>query len=1148
MLHYRSLPLMAVRRMRGNWRLLTSVAVGTVVAAAVLSSTAIYADAIRDLGLDFALSQERPADLELDVLQSTQRVERGQYRRSRDRVDGAVARALAAASGGLVRMGTSSTFYATAPGEAVPERDDRPRANLRFRSELEDRVRVVRGEFPRPLPEADGGPVPVAIGLETATRNGIELGQRFELHPFWDEEAEPLSVEVVGIIEATAPGNRYWSGSDESDAIIDRRTPNWETLAMIVPETTFFGSMVELARGVSADFDTRYSVELDALNSRNSATVSRAVGALERQLSATEQRLHVNTGLVEVLETYDQKLFFTRLPLFVLLLQIGGIVAYYLVMVSTMLVERQASELALLRSRGATTAQLLARFGVEGLLLALLAVVAGPPIAAAVISALGATPAFEALSGGGLLEVNISGFAYLLAGGGALLAFASLMLPAWRATRSTMVEFKRSSARPRPTPPFLRYYLDVALVLMSAIVFWQLSRQQGLFTESLFGEVQADPFLLLTPSVFLLTVGIVFLRLFPLLLRAVAAAIGRTRSVAVLFGMRSLVRNPTHYTRLILLLMFATGVGMFGASFNETLDRSYRDRAAYAVGADVRASDLRALTGLGERAFREAVAAVPAEVVSPATRIGGEIGYRGSSVDLEFLGVEPETFRQVGFFRSDFSPQSLEQIADTLAANGARLSGVPIRADARQIGAWIKAPDIRGPVRVTLTLRDADGRYANVILGELRPTDPTAEEWRFLARDLEQIAARSGPLAGQPLTPPLTLHSYYLQPRGTIAGAGGAAMLGPVLVTAEPPAPPPEDEEGAAPLSTFRRLFPQTVLHQAAFPAATVVHDFATLDGFELIRDLSAGAVGDAASASDDAPPGFAGSTRFLWSGPSFRQPALRGLRQQTDGEPLVFYLWRQAAERLQLEAGDRVTVRIGQRYAAGELAGVFDYFPTADLADDGEVLAVANMSRLIAVVNASPVSVAAEPDEVWYSAADPAALRSALDNAEFEARLLMDIESEQRRQQRDPLVAAGWQGILAIAFGAVLLLSAIGSLVYSYLTAQQRALEFAILRTLGFSRWQVFSLVAFEHLFVIIVGMGLGTAVGLQLGRMMMDFLATDERGRQVLPPFILGVSWPSVFAAWGILGAVFVITIAAVVLLYWRLAVHRALRIGEA
>ena len=149
MVRFRSLPLIAVRRMLGNWRLLTSVVIGTVIAAAVLSSTTVYADAIRDLGLDFALRQHAPASLDVQVVQSTQRVERGQYRRSRDRVDVAVARALAPASGKLVRMGTSATFYATAPGEAVPDRPDRPRANLRFRSELEERVAIIEGEIGR---------------------------------------------------------------------------------------------------------------------------------------------------------------------------------------------------------------------------------------------------------------------------------------------------------------------------------------------------------------------------------------------------------------------------------------------------------------------------------------------------------------------------------------------------------------------------------------------------------------------------------------------------------------------------------------------------------------------------------------------------------------------------------------------------------------------------------------------------------------------------------------------------------------------------------------------------------------------------------------------------------------------------------------
>jgi hypothetical protein len=45
-----------------------------------------------------------------------------------------------------------------------------------------------------------------------------------------------------------------------------------------------------------------------------------------------------------------------------------------------------------------------------------------------------------------------------------------------------------------------------------------------------------------------------------------------------------------------------------------------------------------------------------------------------------------------------------------------------------------------------------------------------------------------------------------------------------------------------------------------------------------------------------------------------------------------------------------------------------------------------------------------------------------------------------------------------------------------------------------------------------------------------------------------LLAVSWPEIFTVWGILGAVFVVTTAAVVLLYLRLEVHRALRIGDA
>src|SRR5690606_34916201 len=66
----RSLPRLAIRRMTRNWKLLSSVAMGTLVAAAILSATAIYSDAIRDLGLQHAVEQQDIRALDLRITQT----------------------------------------------------------------------------------------------------------------------------------------------------------------------------------------------------------------------------------------------------------------------------------------------------------------------------------------------------------------------------------------------------------------------------------------------------------------------------------------------------------------------------------------------------------------------------------------------------------------------------------------------------------------------------------------------------------------------------------------------------------------------------------------------------------------------------------------------------------------------------------------------------------------------------------------------------------------------------------------------------------------------------------------------------------------------------------------------------------------------
>jgi ABC-type antimicrobial peptide transport system permease subunit len=229
------------------------------------------------------------------------------------------------------------------------------------------------------------------------------------------------------------------------------------------------------------------------------------------------------------------------------------------------------------------------------------------------------------------------------------------------------------------------------------------------------------------------------------------------------------------------------------------------------------------------------------------------------------------------------------------------------------------------------------------------------------------------------------------------------------------------------------------------------------------------------------------------------------------------------------------------------EIVDSFDLFPT--LEDPRvEPALVADGPTLEALLNLNPSGPLQYPNELWFRGGEEAQerLRGELTDGRFIGQLV-SFDELQLAQQKDPLVAAGWEGILFISFAAILILSAIGFLIYSYLTAQQRTLEFAVLRTMGFSKRQIAIVVGFEQVFVIGLGMIAGTLMGMRLGSLMIRYMGLTETGDEVLPPMRLEISWFTVGTAWLVLGVVFLVTIGAVVLLYSRLALHRVLRIGE-
>ncbi|MGI8553235.1 MAG: FtsX-like permease family protein [Dehalococcoidia bacterium] len=1123
---FASILRLVVRRSAGNWRLLINVAVGILLAATLLAATPIYADAIRDLGLSYALRTHDRNKLDVQIHLGSLITRR----HDNDVRNEIIANSIRNTIGPFVRArsenGHSATFFPSAVGEAAPADDNRPRAFFQYFSDFRAHVRLLSGQWPASQPAA--GPntpqaVPVLLSKQTSDRLHLQVGQAFDLHPFWRPPGQaPVRATIVGLIEPLNLNEEYWLGATDR---FDVTTTTWATYPFFVDEKTFVDTIAGYLPDMDADYTTSLYMALDRINGRNATQVENGLRGLSSYLGQNVERTTVDSQLPDIIQTYRTHLFFTRIPLFALIIQIVGVVLYYVVMVGTMLVDRQAGEIALLKSRGAGTGQILAVYAIEGGSLGLLAVALGPLLAGLSVTLLGPTPPFHNLSGGGLLAIHISTQAYLLALLGAVLAVAALLWPAYRAARFSIVHYKQSISRPPEQPIFLRYYLDLFLIGVGAFAFYELRQHSSLVTTRLLGTASADPLLLAAPTLFMLMIALVFLRLFPLLLRLVTWLVGRVSGASVMLGLWHMVRSPVHYSRLILLLILATSVAMFSAGFRSTLDASYADRAAYQAGADLRLAGLSGRSNDGPAGLEaRAKTATGAVAASSAARLHGSYSpapYR--SVDATLLAVNSANFAQVAFFRDDFAANSLHDLLKPLTTNrpGA-LPGIPL-PDAAQFGVWMLNPDNARNFQLGARLVDAGGRLFTYTLVD-SATDSNG--WHFFRQDLVHPSVNGRSLTFNPAQP-VRLQSLFLNanPVNTLTDQRVTLYFDDLQTTS--------DGRGS--------------LGPNGFAQSSIVDGFEDVADLEPIDGLTQQPTVDSFTRGATHARSGHYSGELTWTrGRS--SPALHGFRVRGDRKPVEVLASDDFLTATGSHVGQTVSVFMGSSYVPAQISGSFQYFPTFDANGAGHFL-VADLARLAYAADQVPAaSDPLVPNEVWLKQpSPPPANDTVLKQRNLGADQVFDRAQISAGQQRDPLVAASWEGILFLALVGVLLLTALGFLVYSYLSAQGRSLEFAILRTMGFSSLQIAADVVFEQCFVIGAGLFAGTLLGLPLGRLMIGYMGIDESGATVVPPFVSSVSWATIVTVYGLLALVFLGTIVALVVLYSRLAVSRVLRMGE-
>ncbi|MFB3097162.1 MAG: FtsX-like permease family protein, partial [Dehalococcoidia bacterium] len=863
-----------------------------------------------------------------------------------------------------------------------------------------------------------------------------------------------------------------------------------------------------------------YKLDRSAVAAGDVEDIQQAIRETRFQIAAKLEHGSSTIRLNRVLDEYSEQLLLARIPLFLMVFLVAGILAYYLALVANLTIRSRHAEIAMLKSRGATTWQISLLVLVEGLLLAVPALIVGTLLAPVVGRILGGL--FFTVSGPPV-PVVLSSQAFLLGAAGAVLAVIVLWASTLVAARRGIVEYRQSGARPPQAPFIHRYYLDFVFLALIGLIWLQIqTRVDFLVRNASTGESTIDFTLLLGPILGLLALGLLVLRFFPVAVVLLAKLVEPVGPAWLVQGLRRVSRDPILPGCLVILLMLATALGVIGSAFSSTLDQSQRDRARYEAGADLRieyTGDRHPLSSLGLSELAEGTPNVA--VASEALRVSGYLLTRGfGSGRVSTLGVDTEKFARVAWYRPDFAnDQPLEGLIEVISPDAVGNppllgpdDGLLLPRESTHLAVWAQLGRPSSRLSLAARLMDDAGRYFDVTLGSLERPD-----WQRLETELSPVISqgRPGTRTSIPeIQPPLTLLSLRITSTSGF-NEPGVIFLDQIIAVG------PSGER--------------------------VVAGSQELTGWQVIEDFTTPGLNALEPSRSVTRNGNQESAAFSWAAAGV---GIRSLRPGPPEAPIPAIVSPSILKEAGIETGETIPLALSSYGVPIMVVAVADYFPT--LYPREQPFVVLDQASFIHYSNLHGPRIIGGPNELWGrlsgGAPDLTELAARLEGqglrirASHQSSLLIEERTEQ------PLTSSGWGGLLVLMFLALVLASSSGMVLFSYMDTRERQMEFALLRTLGSARRQVNGVVWFNLLLVVAAGIGLGTWAGQLIGITLLPILEVSEGGVRVTPPMVFQTDWRTLLISYLVLASVFAGTVLWLTWLTGKLEVQRVLRAGEA
>lgn len=446
--------------------------------------------------------------------------------------------------------------------------------NLAGLTGIEEQVNIISGECFSESGMSEDGCIEVIVTEDFLVSQGLLVGETLTLKGLKDVDGNIVRIKIQGVFRPVNESDVFWQDGDIQ--LSGRAFMNMTLLKelFVIGKPSNYTIMCDYYALMNYE-DIHYDQVADIVSKTNQfCEKSEFKNAIEYP------------DYMDTLDSYLRKINRVSATLLILQIPVLIMLCAFLLMITGQMYEMERNEISVIKSRGSYRTQIFRLYLYQSAVLTFAGGILGIPLGIFFSKVLGAARNFLEFDFSTPLGIEFSTKTVVYAVLAMFVSLCCIAMPAIKHSKVTIVNLKRNKAV-KAKKLWEKIYLDIILLGISLYGYYNFHKNSANLSSAVLQGESLDPLLYLSSSLFILGLGLLFLRVHPYIVLLIYKIGKKHWKSASYISFQENIRNGRKQQLIMLFLIMTISLGIYHAAVARTILANAVENTEYLNGSDV---------------------------------------------------------------------------------------------------------------------------------------------------------------------------------------------------------------------------------------------------------------------------------------------------------------------------------------------------------------------------------------------------------------------------------------------------------------------------------------------------------------------------------------------------------------------------------